>query len=133
MTTTDISVYAIPGIRGEETKDDQDMIEVVDRIIQDVFGIDILSLRVKTRKREIVYPRQMHMALTQLAGLSLRESALPFNKDHATVVHAKKIVSNRIDTKYPKKDYYDAIKSIEILKSKVRNINMSRLQGNRDY
>ena len=57
------------------------------------------ALEAKTRKREIVYARQIVMFLAVGMGLgSLAEvGAQVGGKDHATVLHARKTINNLLD------------------------------------
>ena len=67
-------------------------------------GINIYLLRVKTRKREITDTRQAVMAFArQDLKLSTIETGKLVNQDHATAIHALRLVNNEIEItrKYP--------------------------------
>ncbi|MFO8086380.1 MAG: chromosomal replication initiator protein DnaA [Bacteroidales bacterium] len=75
-------------------------IDYIQKIISDYFNIPIEMIVSKTRKREIVQARQLAMFFSKrytkssLATIGLHCG----NKDHATVLHACKTVSNLVDT-----------------------------------
>lgn len=63
------------------------------------FGVTVLALASKTRKREVVLVRQLCMAAIQRnTPLSLRSTGELFNRDHTTVIHAKKAINDHLDT-----------------------------------
>jgi chromosomal replication initiator protein len=69
-------------------------------VVCDFFGLPVDQINTKTRKREIVQARQLAMYFSKkhtkssLATIGLHCG----NKDHATVLHACKTVSNLIET-----------------------------------
>jgi chromosomal replication initiator protein len=75
-------------------------IDYIQKVVCDYFGIPVDHINAKTRKREIVQARQLAMYFSKkhtkssLATIGLHCG----NKDHATVLHACKTVSNLIDT-----------------------------------
>ncbi|MFW6224290.1 MAG: helix-turn-helix domain-containing protein, partial [Bacteroidota bacterium] len=75
-------------------------IDYIQKIISDYFNIPVEMIVSKTRKREIVQARQLAMFFSKkytkssLATIGLHCG----NKDHATVLHACKTVSNLVDT-----------------------------------
>ncbi len=134
---TNGSVYAIPGIDEfidiqiqdtQKVGEKPDPIKIANRIIYDVFSLNQSTLEERTRKREIVFPRQIHMTLTQLQGASLEQSGKACNRDHATALHASKTIRDIITTKYPHEDYVKIMRCLEKLKNVCSDINMSRLQ-----
>lgn len=67
------------------------------------YDITLKQLISKSRKREIMLPRQILMMYWhKVLRLNSTESGQPFNKDHATVLHACKMVKNMVHTD---KDY----------------------------
>jgi hypothetical protein len=59
-------------------------------IVNEFYQVNCLEL---TRKREIVEPRQIAMYYThKLTNLTLGSIGFMFNKDHATILHAIKVV-----------------------------------------
>ncbi len=75
-------------------------IDFIQKIVCDYFNISVDKIASKTRKRDVVQARQMAMYFSK----KLTKSSLASignqcgNKDHATVLHACKTVSNLIDT-----------------------------------
>jgi chromosomal replication initiator protein len=75
-------------------------IDFIQKIVCDYFSIQVDALNSKTRKREIVQARQLSMYFSKkhtkasLATIGLHCG----NKDHATVLHACRTVSNLIET-----------------------------------
>ncbi|HEX7411932.1 MAG TPA: chromosomal replication initiator protein DnaA, partial [Bacteroidales bacterium] len=75
-------------------------IDFIQKIICDYFNIPVDQLNSKTRKRDIVQARQLAMFFSKkLTKSSLATIGLHCgNKDHATVLHACRTVTNLIDT-----------------------------------
>ena len=73
----------------------------VNKIAAEIFGIPPDQLREKnTRKTEFVKARQMVMYyFCNDKKTTLSRIAAFYFKDHATVIHAKKTISNLIETK----------------------------------
>lgn len=65
-----------------------------------VFGISTTKIKQKTRKREVVEARQAAMYLLgTFTKMSLKRIGLEFGgRDHSTVIHAKKVVGDLMDT-----------------------------------
>ena len=86
----DISYMAVPGVKQH---DDPDR---VISYINDYTGLDITQ---NTRKREVVEARQAAMVIIKKSThLSLGKIGSLFGRDHATVLHATKVVPNYIET-----------------------------------
>ncbi|MDO9512355.1 MAG: chromosomal replication initiator protein DnaA [Bacteroidales bacterium] len=83
-------------------------IDYIQKVVCDYFNISMDMLNSKTRKRDIVQARQLAMYFAKehtkssLATIGLHCG----NKDHATVLHACKTVSNLIETDKTFKTYY---------------------------
>ena len=89
------SVYAIPGIiRGAFSE--RDLV----RVVCDFYGADSNMLDQKTRKREVVLPRQvcMYFIREMFPNLTFENIGFIFKKDHATVMHAIKVMKDLMDT-----------------------------------
>lgn len=75
-------------------------IDYIQKVVCDYFNLSVESLQSRTRKREIVQARQLAMYFAKkytkspLSMIGLQCG----NKDHATVLHACKQVSNLIET-----------------------------------
>lgn len=81
------------------------------------FQVSVLDMQSRTRKKGIVFPRQVAMYLSRLHTKdSLADIGKVFGRDHATVLHAIKVVSDRI--------LRDASISsqVELLNNKVKRI-----------
>lgn len=67
-------------------------------IVSNYYNIDILNPNIlKSRKRVNVIPRQISMYLIdKYLKIGLRYNGEFFNKDHATVIHAKSTINNLI-------------------------------------
>lgn len=75
-------------------------LSVINRVITEYFHIPKKAMFSKTRKKEIVRPRQIAMALSmKMTTCSLNTVGLYFgNKDHATVYHSCNKVNEFCDT-----------------------------------
>jgi len=75
-------------------------IDLIQKVVCDFFGLPLEQIKTKTRKREIVQARQIAMYFSKkhtkssLATIGLHCG----NKDHATVLHACKTVTNLMET-----------------------------------
>ena len=68
-------------------------------LVEQETGISWNDMRLDTRKREIVFARQLVMTMARkYTELPLRLIAEPFSRDHATVLHAEKTVNNLCET-----------------------------------
>jgi chromosomal replication initiator protein len=94
-------------------------IDYIKNIVCDYFQISVDEINSKTRKREIVQARQLAMFFSKkhtkfsLANIGLQCG----NKDHATVLHAYRTVSDLLDTDKQFKVYVEDIEK----KIKVNN------------
>ena len=89
------SAYAIPGILPKAHVD----LSVIIQQVCDFYKISAARLYSKTRKREICEPRQICMFLGRnYLKMTLQQCATTFNKDHATVLHGSRIVTNLYQT-----------------------------------
>jgi len=75
-------------------------IDYIQKIVCDYFNMPVDSLQSKTRKREVVQARQIAMFFSKtLTKSSLASIGSQIGrKDHATVLHACKTVTNLLDT-----------------------------------
>lgn len=82
-------------------------IDYIQKIICDYFDLSVEQLKSKTRKREIVQARQIAMYFSkQMTKSSLAKiGSLCGGKDHATVLHACKTVTNLCETDKQFKGY----------------------------
>lgn len=88
---------------------DNDIARLVMRVTLEYFGVSRYALEGKSRDTTIRMARQVFMALTKtITGFSNATVGGFVGKDHATVLHAKKVVAN---TKDPIYEHYLAIKT----------------------
>ena len=71
-------------------------IDSVQELVADFYAISVSDLKAKSRKREVVHPRQVAMYLAkELTELSLKSIGYHFGgRDHSTVIHAVQIVND---------------------------------------
>ena len=73
--------------------------ELVKQAICDHFGMTFEKISRKTRKRELVYPRQVFMyLLRQNTTLSLKQIGEMFDYDHTTAIHSIQKVKDLMAT-----------------------------------
>jgi len=91
------------------------MVEEIQGIVCDHFGIPEDMLRAKTRKKEVAYVRQIAMYLTkEFTKNSLKTIGLHFGgRDHSTVIHAIHTVEKQI------KDDVKTREDVEGLKHRI--------------
>lgn len=92
---------------GEKLKNsfsDDDKIENIKRQVAVYFGLHSSDLDIKTKKTEIRWPRQIAQSLARIiTKKSLQHIGQKVgNRDHATVLHSIKVVSNEFETDYIK-------------------------------
>jgi chromosomal replication initiator protein len=87
-------------------------VDFIQKVVCDYFDMPMELLKSKTRKREIVQARQLTMYFSkQLTKNSLAAiGAQCGNKDHATVLHACRTVSNLAETDKRFRTYVEDIK-----------------------
>lgn len=113
-------IKRLVGIPADEAKIYQDsekqLPEVIklNRGLRKVFGVDLITLKTRSRKRIYVLPRQAAMTwMSNHTKNSLAEIGKFFKPeglpafDHATVLHCKKTIYNLIDTEKGFKEKYE--------------------------
>ena len=86
-------------------------IEYIQKIVSDYFNIPVDTINTSTRRREVAQPRQICMYFAK------KYTKLPLstighncgNKDHATVLHACRVISDLYETDKKMKADIDAI------------------------
>jgi chromosomal replication initiator protein len=85
-------------------------VEYIQKTVCEYFGLKVQDIKAKKRTRDIAFPRQVAMYLSkQLTENSLNEIGKNFGgKDHSTVIHACKLIEERIqkDEEFEKKIDY---------------------------
>jgi hypothetical protein len=66
----------------------------IDSALYILTGYTIEQIRVKSRIRKLTEPRQIGMFFYVLSGKKLSHTAFIFHRDHATVIHAKRLMLN---------------------------------------
>jgi len=101
-----MNVYAIPGIirtigelRLEIRFSKDQIIKKVESAVCSVWGIHPSRLHETTRERIVVEPRQLiFWWMLRYGKQSSSNIGDYYGKDHATVLHARKVVDNLLDT-----------------------------------
>ncbi len=71
----------------------------IKKIVGKHFNIKMEDFNAKRKTQSIAWPRQIAMFLTtELTDLSLPEIGREFNRDHSTVVHARDVVKEKVET-----------------------------------
>lgn len=71
------------------------MVDFIKNLVCDYYSENIELISQKNRKREVVKCRQISMyLLVRNTTMPLSEIAKYFNKDHATVIHSRKMIEN---------------------------------------
>lgn len=76
-------------------------LEIIQEEVAKYFKIGKNQIKDPTRKKEIAFPRQIAMYLSAklIPHISLLEIANHYNKkDHTTIIHAKKLISSKIES-----------------------------------
>ena len=87
-------------------------IDRIQQIVCEYFDMDQDLVRAKTRKREVVQPRQIAMFFCkELTQNSLKTIGLQFGgRDHSTVIYANRSVSNQMETNPQYREMVDQIR-----------------------
>lgn len=112
------------------------MVEKIENIVCDYYKIKSFLLYTKTRKREIVFPRQilMYLYMSHLKMTSIKAADV-YSRDHATALHAKKTILNLCETDNKIRSQVKQIKSLLPIKEPknpliIENINLLKLTIN---
>lgn len=113
-----ISPYVYPAIAERKKRTLQQKIDYIVNIVLAHFKADLDSIKVKTRKADVMIVRQfVSYFLYKEARISLNHIKRMFDQDHSTIIHSCKriedIASNVHDKFYP--DFL-------ILNAKIKNI-----------
>lgn len=70
---------------------------MISELVSGQFNVSIKDLQSKSRKKAITFPRQIAMYLARkFTQESLADIGKEFNRDHSTVLHSIKVVSNKL-------------------------------------
>lgn len=88
-------------------------IDSVQELVADFYNVTIADLKSKSRKREVVHPRQVAMYLAkEMTELSLKSIGYHFGgRDHSTVIHAIQQVNDLIREKSETREEIAKIKA----------------------
>ncbi len=86
-------------------------IDTVQEAVADYFNVTVADLKAKSRKRELVYPRQVAMFIAkEKTTLSLKSIGYHFGgRDHTTVIHAIHMVNDMLRDKPEAKEAVDKL------------------------
>ena len=74
-------------------------VNIIKKVVGKHFNIRMEDFSAKRKTQSIAWPRQIAMYLsTELTDLSLPEIGREFNRDHSTVVHARDLIKEKINT-----------------------------------
>ena len=90
--------FAFPGLRLKTRLNAEDIIDHVCK----AFEITTDEIASNSRLRNICFARQvaMHIIRQRVRNYTLNNIGAHFNRDHATVMHSLKAISNQVETDY---------------------------------
>ncbi|MCG2725091.1 MAG: chromosomal replication initiator protein DnaA [Elusimicrobia bacterium] len=85
-------------IAGNQDEDDSIInVDIIKEIVADKYNLNLKDFKSSRKMEGIAFPRQVAMYLTcQLTNMSLPSIGLAFNKDHSTVIYARKKIEKEI-------------------------------------
>lgn len=93
-----MNYYLIPGVKKASDKKNISSLEVINRIVAQVFETSPESLRKDTRKSHVVKPRQVAMYLMRkYTRFTLDAIGRFYGRDHATAVYANNVIKDLIE------------------------------------
>jgi len=98
----------------DKNKTDDDKAKDIKQIVCKFYGKQLWMIESKSRKREIVEPRQIAATLVrEFTRLSLKQTGLKFGGlDHSTVIHARQTVYDLIETDNDYRKKFEYIKML---------------------
>ncbi len=113
-----ISYHAIPGLlQNKNITTERLSIQQIAEAVANAYGIDVETMKLKTRIESIRRPRQIVMYIAiKRANPHYTTSATGrfFNLDHSTCIHATKVIENEMETN--RSFHFKIIKILESLK-----------------
>lgn len=74
-------------------------VNTIKKVVGKRFNIKMEDFNSKRKTQSVAWPRQIAMFLTtELTDMSLPEIGREFNRDHSTVVHARDVVKEKVET-----------------------------------
>ena len=88
-------------------------IDTIQDLVADYFEVTVADLKSKSRKKELVYPRQVAMYFAkEFTNLSLKSIGYHFGgRDHSTVIHAIQTISDLMEQDEAVKETIQKIRS----------------------
>ena len=88
-------------------------IDTIQEAVSGYFDVSVADLKGKSRKQELVYPRQVSMYFAkELTNLSLKSIGYHFGgRDHSTVIHAVQNISTLADQDEAVRDLIQKLRS----------------------
>jgi chromosomal replication initiator protein len=98
-------------------------VESIQQLVATHFGIQVSDLKDKSRKKEVVMPRQIAMYLTkEHTDLALKSIGYHFGgRDHSTVIHSIQAINDALDADRTVKE------AVQVLRKELK----SRQNGSR--
>lgn len=95
------------------TEEKEVNIDTIQDIVSDFYDVTIADLKSKSRKKELVFPRQVAMYFAkELTDLSLKSIGYHFGgRDHSTVIHAVQTISDLMEQDEAVKEALQKIRS----------------------
>lgn len=125
----DIAIQELKFYKSQKTvNNDRSTARIIMRGVLDHFTINQIELKGRRRDGDIRMARQIFCALTRnYTGLSTTVIGTFVNRDHATVIHACKIVQNACDTSASMWDHY------KLVEERVTKVLTSGVEPSRQY
>lgn len=103
----DIKMFKqINGVSSDRTK-----VNVIFKAVMNYYDISKEELKGKSREGEVVIARQFFCSMArELTELSYQAIGNYVNRDHATVMHSKRVIDNSKDTADTLYDHYEVVK-----------------------
>jgi hypothetical protein len=106
-----------------DVKKDEAITEFIKIIVSDHYGFGVSDLLIKTRKRKNVMCRHVCMYLIyKNTGLSLTKVGQHFQKDHTTVVHSIKVITDLMF--WDKKLNTEVVSFTKTIHSKINSLKL---------
>jgi chromosomal replication initiator protein len=88
-------------------------IDTIQDLVADYYDVTVADLKSKSRKKELVYPRQVAMYFAkEFTNLSLKSIGYHFGgRDHSTVIHAIQTISDLMEQEDAVKEAVQKIRS----------------------
>jgi len=93
-----MNYYLIPGVKKDSDQKNITSLEAINRIVAEVFRTTPETLRIDTRKSEVVKPRQVAIYLMRkYTRFTLDAIGRFYGRDHATALYANNVINDLIE------------------------------------